>query len=91
MQYSVLNDLAEAKRRRTEKKEPTSAVGNEGRHGQMCKRTGEGCSWAQWSQLRVPHESASKSMQPRWLVSGHRTYGHVDAAGMQEDECKNCV
>ena len=42
--------------------EPTSAAGNEDRHGQMCKRTGDGCSWAQWSQLRVPHESTSKSM-----------------------------
>ena len=42
--------------------EPTSAAGNEDRHGQMCKRTGEGCSWVQWSQLRVPHESTSKSM-----------------------------
>ena len=26
-----------------------------------------------------------------YIVSSHRTYGHVDAAEMQKDECKNCV
>ena len=48
---------------------------NKDRHWQVCKRTCEGCSWAQWSQLGVPHDSTSICVYHCWLLSGHRRYG----------------
>ena len=41
---------------------------NKDRHWQVCKRTCEGCSWAQWSQLGVPHDSTSKCVYHCWWL-----------------------